>query len=109
MSELDHLNTTAPWRSWYGKQRWRKRARHQLLIEPWCRLCEQHGIAKAAHAADHIEPHRGSYQAFWFGALQSLCDDCHNSPKRFEEHHGFTPGTSVDGFPLDARHPAYRD
>jgi hypothetical protein len=103
----DHLNKTAPWRKWYGTQRWRKRARCQLLIEPWCKQCQDRGIAKAATIADHIKPHRGSYDAFWFGALQSLCAHCHDSPKRFEESRGFTPGHGPDGFPLDPNHPAY--
>jgi hypothetical protein len=107
--QLDHHNKTAPWRSWYGRQRWRKRARHQLTIEPWCKACADQGIAKAANAADHIQPHRGDYQAFWFGALQSLCTNCHDQAKRYAEIRGFTPGTDADGFPLDARHPAYQD
>jgi hypothetical protein len=98
----EHLNKTAPWRRWYGRQRWRRRARHQLTIEPWCKTCEQHGIAKAAQAADHIEPHRGSYEAFWFGKLQSLCADCHSGPKRFEESRGFKKGCGLDGVPYSA-------
>jgi hypothetical protein len=33
-----------PWRSWYGLLRWKKRARHQLAIEP-CALFASSGIA----------------------------------------------------------------
>jgi 5-methylcytosine-specific restriction endonuclease McrA len=105
---LDHHNKTAPWRRWYGTQRWRKRARYQLLIEPWCKTCADKGIAQAARAADHIHPHRGDYDAFHFGALQSLCSNCHDQAKRYAELRGFTPGTDLDGFPTDPEHPAYR-
>jgi 5-methylcytosine-specific restriction endonuclease McrA len=104
----EHLNKTAPWRSWYGQRRWRRRARAQLISEPWCKLCADHGIAKAAFAADHVTPHRGDYWQFHTAPLQSLCKDCHDSAKRFEESRGFTPGCGLDGFPLDPRHPAYR-
>jgi len=73
------------WRAWYGTQRWRKRAKHQLTIEPLCRMCAAEGIIRPARHADHIVPHRGDYELFWFGALQSLCDPHHNSVKQAEE------------------------
>jgi hypothetical protein len=43
-----------PWRSWYSLQRWRKRARHQLRIEPLCAACLAQGRLTPATIADHI-------------------------------------------------------
>ena len=44
---------------------------------------------------------------FWFGKVQSLCADCHNNAKQFVEHHGYRNDVGLDGWPLDANHPAY--
>jgi 5-methylcytosine-specific restriction protein A len=76
------------WRRWYGTQRWRKRAKRQLMIEPLCRICAAEGVVRPASHADHIVPHRGDYQLFWCGELQSLCERCHNSLKQSQERRG---------------------
>jgi hypothetical protein len=62
---------TSPWRTWYSLQRWRKRAKHQLRIEPLCRQCLAAGRTTPATIADHVVPHRGDWNAFRLGALQS--------------------------------------
>jgi 5-methylcytosine-specific restriction enzyme A len=93
-------------RRWYGRRRWRNRARHQLLIEPLCRFCKERGLVVPATIADHCVPHRGDWNAFWLGELQSLCGPCHNRAKRYEENRGFRPDIGLDGYPLDPRHPA---
>jgi 5-methylcytosine-specific restriction enzyme A len=36
----------------------------------------------AARVADHITPHKGDAQLFWYGPLQSLCTECHNTIKK---------------------------
>ena len=72
----------AEWHSWYKLERWRRRAKHQLRIEPLCRYCVERGVGTLATIADHIEPHRGDPNKFWLGALQSLCKPCHHHGKR---------------------------
>jgi hypothetical protein len=58
---------TMPWRDWYSLQRWRKRAKHQLRLEPLCRICLEHGLVSPATIADHIEPHGGDWNKFLLG------------------------------------------
>jgi hypothetical protein len=90
------------WRTWYQLERWRRRRRLQLAVEPMCRLCARSGLAVPATIADHVEPHRGDPIAFCNGALQSLCERCHNSDKRYLELHGHERSTiGVDGWPIE--------
>jgi hypothetical protein len=103
------MTKAEPWRAWYGRQRWRKRARHQLTLQPWCKFCADKGIAKAASVADHVVAHKGNEMAFWFGELQSLCHGCHVKTKAYEERHGYKPDISLSGWPVDAKHPANQD
>jgi hypothetical protein len=65
------------------------------------------GKVIAAEVADHVIPHRDSYELFWFGELQSLCKNCHDSVKQQEEISGFNREIGVDGFPVDPHHPFY--
>jgi len=37
------------------------------------------GIVTAANVVDHVTPHRGDWNAFVTGELQSLCEPCHKS------------------------------
>ncbi len=104
---------TMPWRDWYSLQRWRKRAKHQLRLEPLCRICLEHGHVVAATIADHIEPHNGDWNRFLLGALQSLCRDCHarkwaTDAKGGKPEIGYRRDIGVDGWPIDPRHPANR-
>jgi len=98
-----------PWNAWYDTARWQRRARHQLQVEPFCRACAGRGDVTVACVVDHIERHKGDQRKFWFGALQSLCFDCHNGEKRFEENRGFSNRIGPDGMPVDKRHPIYQD
>lgn len=95
---------TLPWRDWYSLQSWRRRAKHQLTIEPLCALCEARGILSSASIADHNPPHKGDYNAFVLGPLQSLCAECHNK-KWADDRHGYRRDIGDDGFPLDPKHP----
>jgi 5-methylcytosine-specific restriction endonuclease McrA len=93
---------------WYGWQRWRKRARHQLREHPLCAMCLQQGIVVPATVADHVVPHKQNQRAFWFGTLQSLCAAHHNITKQLIELHGYSTDVDADGWPIDRRHPANR-
>jgi 5-methylcytosine-specific restriction enzyme A len=95
------------WGHLYGK-RWRKRARHQLQIEPLCRMCKSEGRITAASVVDHVQRHEGNINEFMLGKLQSLCAHCHSSAKAVIEKRGYDPAIGVDGAPLDPRHPIYR-
>jgi 5-methylcytosine-specific restriction enzyme A len=96
-----------PWRTWYTLQRWRRRAKHQLTIEPLCAECLKTGRVTAATIADHNPPHKGDWTKFRLGPLQSLCADHHNR-KWADDRHGYTTTIGDDGFPLDPKHPFNR-
>lgn len=95
-------------RTWYTLGIWRKRAKHQLKSDPLCRLCTLDGKTSIATIADHIEPHKGDWNKFVLGALQSLCSNCHESRKKIIEARGYDTTIGKDGYPLDRRHPVYR-
>jgi len=94
---------------WYGRQSWRKRAKRQLKEHPLCRLCFElnGGLVVVATIADHVEPHGGDWHKFRYGALQSLCQPCHDSTKATIEKRGYSLEIGADGWPVDPRHPAY--
>jgi hypothetical protein len=90
----------------YNKRRWRDRiSKHQLKIEPMCRLCRAKGLIVPATVADHIEKHGGDQNKFWFGQLQSLCVECHNRAKQQIETRGYVDDIGPDGMPTDPKHP----
>ena len=62
----------------------------------------------AASVVDHVVPHRGDWTAFVAGALQSLCDRCHNSRKKQIEVRGYRCDIGIDGYPTDPNHPFNR-
>jgi 5-methylcytosine-specific restriction endonuclease McrA len=95
------------WRAWYGLSAWRRRASLQLRIEPLCAECKRNGKTTPARVADHVTPHRGDWNAFRLGKLQSLCFECHNRRKQVEEIRGYNPTIGPDGYPVDQRHSVY--
>lgn len=95
-------------RDWPQLNCHRKRAKHQLRIEPFCAFCLQEGRAIPATIADHVEPHRGDWNSFRLGKLQSLCKPHHDRSKRVIELNGFSCDVGVDGLPLDPQHPVYQ-
>jgi 5-methylcytosine-specific restriction protein A len=95
-------------RDWYYTYRWKHRSKQQLREHPLCKKCADRGVVSVAYIADHIRPHRGNWNEFWLGALQSLCRHCHESGKKFEELRGYQNDIGPDGWPLDPRHPTYR-
>ena len=88
--------------------RWRRRAQHQLCVEPLCRACLAEGKTVPARVADHVEPHHNDPMKFWRGALQSLCTHCHESRKKYAEARGFDNTIGIDGWPTDVRHPVFQ-
>ena len=76
----------------YTHRRWREKRRHQLAIEPMCRICMREGRTTFALVADHVIPHKGNLTKFWTGPLQSLCKHCHDSRKQQQERRGFMRG-----------------
>lgn len=64
-------------------------------------MCIEQEIVTEADTADHIKPHRGDYDLFWFGELQSLCASCHSRHKQREEHGNAKPAIGIDGWPIE--------
>jgi 5-methylcytosine-specific restriction protein A len=94
-------------RDWYQLAIWRKRAKHQLQVEPFCRFCRDHGKVSRAMVADHHPPHGGDWNTFRLGPLQSLCWSCHSKVKKQIENKGFAAECDEQGKPVDPNHPAY--
>jgi 5-methylcytosine-specific restriction enzyme A len=97
-----------PWHRFYGTGFWQRRRRLQLLHEPFCAMCRKAGYGTPATVVDHIEPHRGDWNKFRLGALQSLCAECHDRAKRIIENRGYNLEIDEDGWPTDPNHPANR-
>jgi 5-methylcytosine-specific restriction endonuclease McrA len=63
----------------YTTWRWRLRRKAQLQRQPLCERCRDvyHRVTQAS-IVHHITPHRGDLHAFYYGALMSLCQVCHD-------------------------------
>jgi 5-methylcytosine-specific restriction protein A len=80
-----HRRQALPWRSWYSLRAWKDRRDHQLRVQP---LCERHlarGETVQATVANHKAPHKGDWQLFIAGPLESVCKACHDSEVQREE------------------------
>jgi hypothetical protein len=93
---------------WYRLYRWQQRSKQQLAQDPVCAYCARRGVLMLATVADHCPPHRGDWNQFIIGPLQSLCLKCHTKEKRVEEERGYSLAIGDDGYPLDPRHPFNR-
>jgi 5-methylcytosine-specific restriction endonuclease McrA len=102
------MPSRADWHHFYDTGFWQRRRKLQLLHEPLCKLCQEHGIVTLATVADHIEPHKGDWNKFALGELQSLCAQCHNQSKRVIELRGYSLEIDDEGFPTDPNHPFNR-
>ena len=92
-----------------GTQLWKNRRAHQLQIEPLCRLCLDRGDVTPATVADHIEPHKGNYNAFVLGpAEEPLCAPAMMVCNRASNAEATRRAIGVDGYPVDRAHPFYR-
>lgn len=96
------------WQRFYGTAFWQRRRKLQLRAHPLCKFCAADGLVTPANHVDHVKPHRGDWNLFALGELQSLCAVCHNSKKQRDEARGFTATVDDDGWPTDPNHPANR-
>lgn len=100
--------TDNPWRRWYQLKVWSGeggRRETQLAKQP---LCERHlaqGLLVPATAANHKTPHRGDWELFIAGDLESVCAPCHDTVVRAEEARDQRKGVDASGKPLDPAHP----
>lgn len=92
---------TRPWRKWYSLARWKRRREVQLCAEPLCQMCLKSETITPADTVDHVTPHRGDYDLFWYGAVQSLCASCHSRHKQLEEHGKKVLRFDATGWPID--------
>jgi hypothetical protein len=87
------------------------------MEKPLCEMCEAAGRTERATIVDHCTPHRGNWELFLYGRLQSLCGPCHSGRKQQIECTGVDHGdrggdyscaVDVHGWPLDReRHPTW--
>lgn len=106
MSRFYDADKGAEHKRWYGLKAWKDRRKDQLTREPLCRFCLAMNRVTEAKVADHITPHRGDPDLFWFGELQSLCITHHNVAKQQIEVRGYSSAADEFGYPLDPNHPA---
>lgn len=85
----------APWRGWYNQAIWKRRRREQLERKPVCERCDLRGRVAAATVANHKVPHRGDWELFVRGELESLCKSCHDREVQAEERRVMTGGGEV--------------
>lgn len=69
----EHRSSDA-WAWMYSTAEWKRRRADQLRHHPWCQVP---GCHERATEVDHVEAHRGDWQAFINGKLQSLCKRHH--------------------------------
>jgi len=79
-------NHMGQWDKLYRQRRWTKRAKAWRQANPLCRICKEQGRITLAQVTDHVVPHRGDLNVFWYGPLQSLCRRCHDSHKQRMEN-----------------------
>lgn len=72
---------------------------------PLCERCSAKGYVELASVADHIKPHKGNEEMFFYGELQSLCKLCHDGYKQQVEVRGYSADVGLDGWPIDTNHP----
>lgn len=89
-----------PWHGWYSLVRWKQRRTYQLSASPLCVRCLDSEVVEPATVADHVVPHRGDADLFWYGELQSLCASHHSGSKQLEEHGKTVVRFGADGWPL---------
>jgi hypothetical protein len=66
------------------------------------------GIVTAANVVDHVIPHRGDWNVFVTGKLQSRCQPCYKSAKRQIELHGYRCDFGFDRYRTNPNHPFNR-
>ena len=92
------------WWRWYKTPLWQARRSAQLQSKPLCERCERRGRITAASVVHHNPPHRGDWQLFSEGPLESLCKPCHDSEAQREGKSGQIVGCDISGLPVDPKH-----
>lgn len=70
----------------YNNRRWRKLRKQFLLEHPLCEVCKKQGAVTVADVVDHIKPHEGNEELFWFESnWQALCKCCHDKKTAKED------------------------
>lgn len=72
--------TTHPNKSFYNSARWKNTRKHQLHLEPLCRVC-----GMIAEEVDHIVPIEQGGDKWPSSNLQSLCAKHHGQKTRREQ------------------------
>jgi hypothetical protein len=92
-------------------KRWGQVRAAHLRKQPYCVNCEKRGIKTVATDVDHIVPKRDTPISMWYepSNLQSYCKHCHDTSKFEEETLGYATDIGLDGFPIDRRHPVYKE
>ncbi len=80
--DYDQQRDTFGCHKWYKLPAWTKRSKRQRKLHPLCAECLREGRAVEAYAADHVVPHRGDWELFINGELQSLCATHHSQKTR---------------------------
>lgn len=86
-------------------RKWQRQSRLFKAHNPLCVYCLQMGkttaVAGRLGVVDHIKPHNGDLVLFWNqDNWQSLCNACHDGPKRLEEARGYAIGCDANGMPF---------
>jgi 5-methylcytosine-specific restriction protein A len=86
----------------YKKAEWINGRIIQLKKFPLCALC-----GEPANVVHHKVAHDGDERLFFDTSnWESLCKRCHDSDEQSEEIRGHSTRLGLDGWPVDARHPA---
>lgn len=85
---------------------WRRLRAQVLADEPLCRRCAEQGRLVPATDVDHIDSDSGNNQR---ENLQSLCHSCHSIKTNEDMYGPRIVGCDVDGWPIDPRHPWFRN
>ncbi|KAB2792874.1 HNH endonuclease [Brucella anthropi] len=89
-----------PWKGWYKLARWERRRQELFAKQPLCVKCLEREEVTVADTADHVVPHRGDPDLFWYGELQPLCASCHSRLKQREERGQDVVRFGPDGWPI---------
>lgn len=99
------------WKKWYDLKAWRDRRMAQLAQQPLCQPCGRAGKVVAAVLVHHVKPHKGDWEKFIWGEVESCCKTCHDGHIQKSESRGLGYSLEVDpetGYPTDPKHPANR-
>src|SRR5262245_460061 len=90
------------WMWMYSTRVWKQRRKQQRVKQPLCEECLRHGHVREARVAHHVVPHKGNWDLFCTGDLESLCKQCHDAHTASTERAGLPvrPRTGLDGWPI---------